>query len=187
MTHKEILKLGWILKYENPKGIKNCNHYSGYVDDRGDSIELMYRFDNSWAVIYYTSETPAKYAGKIKTVTFFKDLIDSMQLKRPAISKFGTGVFEHVTDPIIPYNRPGLMSQLKNSEPVDINMSMDAIVELVSSYWYDKVSTDRKTMLASACKTNGLVQRTGDELNLCNDPECGGCAFIKETIKEYGE
>ena len=42
----------------------------------------------------------------------------------------------------------------------------------------------KPVMMMQNCTTNGLVNRTGLDLQLCNNPECINCQAFHKAIKE---
>lgn len=42
----------------------------------------------------------------------------------------------------------------------------------------------QRVMMMQNCITNGLIERTTEDLQLCNNPECKNCQAFHKAIKE---
>lgn len=88
--------------------------------------------------------------------------------------------------PYVPPKKPGLIEFLENDNISSYDIKKFNLADLTTrleELWEDKIlQTDRKITFFQGCVTNGLVERSAENLNICGDPKCTSCAQVQQLL-----
>lgn len=64
------------------------------------------------------------------------------------------------------------------------NLTLERIRSILNNIKFKPDIEHNQIMIGQYCKTKGFIFRSGLDLNICDDPECGSCNEFDNAIKK---